>query len=200
MPSATTLSRAFHEAYDRFPPLVRVKRLATEAWSMRPRAVDVGGRRSHLVAALDTEMTYAMLIAWEPGIAEQLVDRVLSEAEPEVSRAARVAARKIAERNKAAAAAPRGPVAVPDRREAARDARREIVVKTALRLSKLDTFLCNGRPVGDMTPEEAEKWAGSRDRQAKFIRLLIAGLPPNRPIRESIAGEEADTTYELSGA
>jgi hypothetical protein len=144
-------------------------------------------------------MTYAMLIAWEPGIAEQLVDRVLGEAEPEVSRAARVAARKIAERNKAAAAAPRGPVAVPDRREAARDARRETIVKTALRLSKLDTFMVNGRPVGDCTPEEAEGWAASRERDAKFVRLLISGLPLSRPIRESITGEEADTTYELAG-
>src|ERR1700721_3454280 len=99
MPSATTLSRAFHEAYDRFPPLVRVKRLATEAWSMRPRAVDVGGRRSHLVAALDTEMTYAMLIAWEPGIAEQLGDRVLREAGPGESGAARGRGGDVAEGN-----------------------------------------------------------------------------------------------------
>lgn len=195
--AVTTLSRAFNEAYGRFPPLVRVRRLASEAWSLRPRGVDVASRRSHLTAALATEMTYAMLLNWEPGIAEQLVDRVLGEAEPAVSRAARLAAQKLAAQKVIAGA--RKPTVVPDKRqrdEIIRDQRRETIVKTAAKLSKLDTFLVNARPIGDCTPEEAEGWAGSRERDARFVRLLISGLPPDRPIRESIKADEADSIYE----
>lgn len=197
---ATTLSRAFHDAYDRFPPLVRIKRLAAEAWSMRPRGVDASSRRAHLLAALETEMTYAVLTAWEPGIADQLVSRVIAEAEPQVQKAARIAAQRMADRanaarfEKAAKPATRsgGGGGTGDRK------REETIIKTAIRLSKLDTFRINGRPIGDCTPEEAEGWAVSRERDARFVRALISGLPPGQPIRNTLKGDEADTIYEKS--
>lgn len=194
--TATTLSRAFREAYDRFPPLARIRKLAAEAWSLRPRGVDSNGRRSHVVAALETEMTYAMLTKWEPGIAEQLVNRVIGEAEPAISKAGRLAAQKMADKVNAARASGKpsrpAPPAEPARR------REETIIKTAIRLSKLDTFRINGRAIGDCTPEEAAGWAASRVRDAQFVRALIHGLPPGKPIRESLKGEEADTIYEKS--
>lgn len=194
--TATTLSRAFREAYDRFPPLARIRKLAAEAWSLRPRGVDSNGRRSHLLAALETEMTYAALTAWHPGVAEQLVSRVISEAEPSISKAARLAAQKMADRANAARASgktarPTAPVEPARKRE-------ETIIKTAIRLSKLDTFRINGRAIGDCTPEEAAGWAASRVRDAHFVRALIHGLPPGKPIRESLKGDEADTIYEKS--
>jgi len=196
MPPGTTIGRAFHDAFAKFPPLVRVKRLAAEAWGLRPRGFDVASRRTHVKAALVTEMTYALLTEWEPGIADQLVDRVLGEAEPAGNRAARVAARKLAEPKKDAQK-PASP-ATRGRDEEIRDRRRDVIVKTAIKLSKLDTFLVNGRPIGDCTPEEAEGWAGARERDARFVRLLISGLPPDRPIRESLKGNEADAIYGKS--
>jgi len=124
------------------------------------------------------------------------------EAEPAVTKAARLAAQKLAAQKVIANAnAARRPVVVPDKRErdeVIRDQRRETIIKTAIRLSKLDTFLINGRKIGDCTPEEAEGWAGSRERDAKFVRMLIHGLPPDKPIRDSIKGEEADSIYEKS--
>lgn len=193
--TTTTLSRAFHDAYDRFPPLARIKKLASEAWGLRPRGHDGNSRRAHITSALETEMTYALLTAWEPGIAEQLVGRVLSEAEPSTSKAARLAAQKMVDR--ANAARSQRPGTTSPREEPARR-REETIIKAAIRLSKLDTFRINGRPIGDCTPEEAVGWAVSRDRDVRFIRALISGLPPGRPIRETIKGEEADTIYDKS--
>jgi hypothetical protein len=64
-----------------------------------------------------------------------------------------------------------------------------------VRLSKLDTFLINGQKIGDVTASEAVAWAGSRDRDVRFVRLLTANLPPDRPIREFVSAEDADTLY-----
>ena len=73
-------------------------------------------------------------------------------------------------------------------------------VALAIRLSRLDTMVINGCKIGDLTPEEANAWAGSRERDIRFIRLLTANLPPNRPIREFIRGDEADALYQRAEA
>jgi hypothetical protein len=79
-----------------------------------------------------------------------------------------------------------------DRQSAAMGARMATVVK----LSKLDTFpLINGQKLGDMTALAALAWAESRDRDVRFIRALTHGLPPDRPIREFVTGDEADKVY-----
>ena len=52
------------------------------------------------------------------------------------------------------------------------------------KLSMLDTFKVNGQPIGDLTPTEANKWAGARERDARFVRMLTQNLPPDQPIRK----------------
>lgn len=79
-----------------------------------------------------------------------------------------------------------------DRQQAAMRAR----ISTAVRLSKLDTFIVNGQRIGDLTPAEAVRWASSRERDARFVRLLTANLPPDRPIREFIDAATADDLYQ----
>jgi hypothetical protein len=61
--------------------------------------------------------------------------------------------------------------------------------------SLLDTFRINGRPLGDLTPEEADKWASSRERDARFVRMLTQNLPPGIPIRNFRTAEDAATIY-----
>ncbi len=76
-------------------------------------------------------------------------------------------------------------------------------VASVARLTLLDTFRVNGRAIGDLTPEEANAWAGSRERDARFVRLLTANLPPGHIIREFRTGDEATQLYaqaEVSGA
>jgi hypothetical protein len=43
--------------------------------------------------------------------------------------------------------------------------------------SKLDTFMINGRPLRRCIVSEALQWATSRSRDARFVRLVCAGMP-----------------------
>lgn len=64
------------------------------------------------------------------------------------------------------------------------------------RLSMLDTFKVNGQPIGDCTPGEANAWAASRERDARFVRMLTANLPDGEPIRKYRRPEDANSLYE----
>ena len=63
------------------------------------------------------------------------------------------------------------------------------------RLSLLDTFKVNGQPIGEVTSAEANAWAGSRERDARFVRLLTANLPPTEPIKKYRTADEANALY-----
>jgi len=65
-----------------------------------------------------------------------------------------------------------------------------------VKLSVLDTFKANGRPIGDMTVTEAIAWAATRERDGRFVRMLTANLPPDLPIRKFRTGEEAQALYD----
>jgi hypothetical protein len=64
----------------------------------------------------------------------------------------------------------------------------------------LDTFKINGKPVGDLTPAEANQWAGAQERDARFVRLLTQNLPPDLPIRKFRTGDEAVALYAQAEA
>lgn len=84
---------------------------------------------------------------------------------------------------------------------AARSARAGMEAAAAVaRKTLLDTFRVNGKPIGDLTPQEANAWASSRERDARFVRLLTANLPPDRPIREFRTGEDAQELYAQAEA
>jgi hypothetical protein len=86
---------------------------------------------------------------------------------------------------------PGGPHPVGPSADQVREAR-EHAVRV---LSKLDTFQINHRPIGDCTPQEALAWAESRQRDVRFVRLMVTNLPPDQPIRRFIRPEEADELY-----
>lgn len=71
-------------------------------------------------------------------------------------------------------------------------------VSAVARLSLLDTFKVNGQAIGDLTPGEALRWAGSRERDARFVRLLAGNLPPDAPIRRWRTGDEAQAAYDAA--
>lgn len=72
-------------------------------------------------------------------------------------------------------------------------------VISVARLSMLDLFKINKKPIGDLTSREATAWAGSQERQTRFVRLITQNLPPDLPIRKFITPEEADALYERAG-
>ena len=71
-------------------------------------------------------------------------------------------------------------------------------VAAVARLSLLDTFQANGQPIGNLTPDEASRWAGSRERDARFVRMLTANLPADQPIRKYRTADEAAAFYAQS--
>jgi hypothetical protein len=66
------------------------------------------------------------------------------------------------------------------------------------RRSYLDTFLVNGRPIGDCTVEEVEANALARERDVTFMLALIEGLPPGAIIRDHRTNEDAARLYEAA--
>lgn len=75
-----------------------------------------------------------------------------------------------------------------------------VAVMAVARLSLLDTFKVNGQSIGDLTSAEAVRWAGSRERDARFVRMLTANLPPDQPIKKYRTGDEAAAIYAQAEA
>lgn len=65
------------------------------------------------------------------------------------------------------------------------------------RLSWLDKFMVNGRPVGDIDPREASLFSHLRAREVRFIELLLMRMTPGSPltIRECVDDDEADRLW-----
>ncbi|MBX6392472.1 MAG: hypothetical protein IRY96_03285 [Burkholderiales bacterium] len=86
------------------------------------------------------------------------------------------------------------PVAAPTRRGIEAIA---LAAPTVAR-SLLRTFLVNGQPLAEVTVEEATSWARSRERDARFVRLLTEGLPPGAVIGRYVTDEDAERAYRLA--
>jgi hypothetical protein len=178
-------------------PREKLEHLAKEAWREFPHHTQGGKRRKHITDKLQGDLTWTLFEDWKPAMLGAAVGWLLEQASEQ-------------EEKEQAAQAHGKPGAVVHhfpRKEAQAQARiaeaqnkkraaAAVIVKTAVKLSKLDTFLINGQPIGDCTPEEAEGWAQSRERDARFVRALIHGCPAGRPIRESRKPTEADKLYD----
>jgi hypothetical protein len=73
-------------------------------------------------------------------------------------------------------------------------------VSEVARKSVLDTFRMNdGRPIGDVTPDEADAFVVVRRREARFVELLCYTLPRGKsePIRHYYSGESAGIPDKL---
>lgn len=68
-------------------------------------------------------------------------------------------------------------------------------VANLTRRSLLDSFTLNRQSIGDLTPREAIGWAKSRERDARFVRLLTENLPFDLPIRRFRTADEAAACY-----
>lgn len=75
---------------------------------------------------------------------------------------------------------------------------RDAVTALAKR-SLLDTFLVNGRPLGDVSATEARAWGGARRREARFVEIITHGIPDDRPLRVYIKADEADLAFKRAG-
>lgn len=75
---------------------------------------------------------------------------------------------------------------------------RDAVIALASR-SLLDTFLINGRALGDVSATEARAWGGARRREARFVEILTHGIPDDRPLRTYIKPAEADAAFKRAG-
>ena len=73
-------------------------------------------------------------------------------------------------------------------------------IANVTRLSLLDTFKVNGQSIGDVTPVEANRWASSRERDARFVRLLTQNLPPDQPIKKYRTPDDAQALYAQAEA
>ena len=84
---------------------------------------------------------------------------------------------------------------LPERATAARHIGGMASVGAVAAASLLDTFRVNGQAIGDLTSREAAQWAGSRERDARFVRLLVENLPLDLPIRRFRTADEAAKLY-----
>lgn len=158
----------------------KLKEIAVEALKINPRNWDGAKDAVYRAVRNDAALLWAL---FEPYRA-LAVQKLLSDA-----------ARELREAAQAVQEMDRGPSA---RREPEKERSRagQQAVAAVARLSLLDTFKINSRPIGDCTPEEANGWASSRERDARFVRLLTANLPPGQPIRKYRRAEDTQEIYE----
>lgn len=62
----------------------------------------------------------------------------------------------------------------------------------------LNSFKVNGEPIGDCTVETVSNAAAKTERDARFMRFLISGLPPTGTIRQYRTDEEAERLWRLA--
>lgn len=73
-----------------------------------------------------------------------------------------------------------------------------VALSNVVRRSLLDSFPINKQPIGDVGRDEAEAWLVSHDRDGRFVRMLIQGVPPKGRIRDYVTPEEAERIYRLA--
>lgn len=187
----------------------RLMQLAIEAWTRSPGAGADIKRREYMNDKLRGEMAYSLFAQYDKALLGVAIAWILTKAEQAI--VAQRPGRPVAKFSDHAAkrgSEPTRRTPTPSRQTSAASnltaladkqaARAAASVATAVRLSRLDTFVINGQKIGDLTTAEANAWAGSRERDARFVRLLTANLPPDRPIREFRSGEDADELYRRS--
>lgn len=57
--------------------------------------------------------------------------------------------------------------------------------------SLLETFKVKGVAIGEQTPEDVYIWSANSKRDGRFVELIIAGVPWNKPIKDYVKPEEA---------
>jgi hypothetical protein len=65
------------------------------------------------------------------------------------------------------------------------------IVASKLMASMLDTFVIEGRPIGDWHAGEARAWVHRTGRHVRFVEMLTSNIPPHDPIRKWIPPETA---------
>jgi hypothetical protein len=60
----------------------------------------------------------------------------------------------------------------------------------------LQTFLVNGKPIGDCTVEEVDMAADHKEVDARFMRRLVDGLPPHVIVRDHRTEDDAHKIWQ----
>ena len=228
---STALAEAFIAAGWR-EPNDRLLQIALDAWGKCPGESMGGARRDFVVQRLQGEMTFALLTAWQPQAIPQMVGWLLNQARDAIRNerdAVQTAGRghssvethiaaapapdagtslrgeRASEVAKPTASSPSASITTLADKQAARAARS---VEVARKLTRLDTVLVYGKPIGDCTVAEVKSWATQRQteareaaRDARFALALIANLPAGATIRDYWRdGAEVDTIYDRAEA
>ena len=207
----TTMKAAFVDA-GYVPPDERLAAVCTAALRANPRNFDGAKDALFKAAREDAELMWEMFAPYRAQAAQAALQRAATEIRDSASVRASVvesSARGQILDDNPASRAPRAntssdgggqhgvasqslnaPVVrsqQPSKHLAAQIAERARVVSLTL----LDTVIINGRPVGKLTAREAGEWATKHKSKARFVELLVSGLPPDAVIERFRTGDEA---------
>lgn len=170
----------------------RLQEVALAAIKQSPRNWDGAKDALYKLVRKDPDLLWEMFQPYRAAAAQKLLTEAASQYRAE--ELAKESVRAFPRREGGA-----GQVDVADQKSDARPTRKSAASIAAIapvaQASLLDTFRVNGRPIGDLTAQEAGKWALSRERDARFVRLLTANLPPDMPIRKFRTAEDAAEIY-----
>jgi hypothetical protein len=182
----------------------RLAKLAEQAWRDFPGERDEGKRRKVVSDRLRVAELWTLIETWRPDILGQAVGWLLAEHMPESYREAiQERQREVRGTIEIIPPAERKVVRIQEQRMRRAEQLERTFIKT---LSKLDTVLVYGRPIGDCTVADVKVWADQREaegreaiRDVRFARSLIANLAGNERIRDWWKQpEEVDQIYALS--
>jgi hypothetical protein len=169
----------------------RLDALAEEAFAAHPRTNDQAQEYILRAVRNDAAMLFVMFERWHgvcTGMLLQAAAKRIRERRQQRATAKEIGGdgRNYRER--------REPIArAADPTPAEREKYRGSVARI---ISKLDTVRIDGTPIGRCTPEKAVAWADGRRREARFVYLVSAGVPPGREIGEFVTPDEANAAWE----
>jgi len=234
---STALAEAFKSAGWQ-KPNDRLLDIALEAWGKWPGASMGGARRDFVAQRISGEMTYALIIGWNANLMPQAVGWLLNQARDAIENerdAAKAAGRSQsafgahqrnaptqtndatpqAERQSEGAklaAKPNAPTPSRSNLTALADkqaARARTSAAVQVKLTRLDTVMVDGKPIGDCTVAEVRAWAARREadkraagRDAQFALNLVANLQGDVVIRQHWAPmlNDVDQMYDRAEA
>lgn len=173
----TSMAAAFRKAG--FVPVEeRLAAIARETIEEHPRDYAAAYAAFRDAVRQDVELSWALFARFE----EAAIRPVLAKAAEEIRR----------RRTPRVEAGEPGQSATDNQSACARSSAGRAAVTAAIARSLLDTFLVNGRPIGDVSAGEARTWGKARRREARFVELLTAGITDDQPLRRWVTPEEAE--------
>lgn len=172
-----------------YSPNERLRDIAIEAMEFYATSNEVAIEKVLCAVRDDLALTWALFTPYDQLAVKKLFNDIRHEMRQD-EKARGAGQGKIENHTRAAPSQPASRPITPAQREA------KAQVAEVVRLSLLDTFTIDGRPIGDWQAGEARAWARKTGRHVRWVEMLTSNMPTDDPIRRWITAEDAQGLWQ----